>query len=916
MGLPQGFSMRLFADKLGPAALLAVCILHAAVLPTRAQTAAHISARGGASVAVEVKPLAGSLFANLATPTPTPTPAQEPTPTTAAPAAAAAPVRQDAGAATTTAARAGEAAAAAASGNGGGRLIPTSRGPIALPAEKAAPVKIPRFESAPVIDGKLDEEVWKQATVLKDFYQIQPGDNIAPSKQTEVLLGYDAKYLYVAFRALDEPDKVRATVAKRDAVFDDDYVGMILDTFNDKRKGFEFNFNPLGVQADAVFSNENEDFSVDVVHESKGAINQEGYVVEIAIPFKSLRYEAGAGKLWGAHFFRRIKRFNNEQSSWMPISREITGTLIQAGQLTGLEGISTERTLEIIPSLTLSQTGSRVRQLPNGLRAPEDAGRLLNRPIEADLGLNVKYQLTPTVTLDFAYNPDFAQVEADATVVTANQRFPIFFQEKRPFFLEGKEIFGTMMQVVHTRAIVDPDYAAKLTGKLGRNTFGLLFASDNAPGNLSEDERDFIRDGRNPLDEREQLARVLDRNATVGILRFKRDVGREHSLGGFATTYNFLDYHNHLAGFDGRFKIGDKTITRFELVGTTVKDSSGAVSRKGFGYSYIWDYTGRNFGYIFEAGGRTRDYRADVGFTRRTDTNNVSFGWRASTNPKPKATLIEFRLTNFTNSNFDFRARQQSWQNGTNFDFQFARQTFVRFGTNFGHERLFEEEFGPERVGDDPCDPAGLSSDLRPCTFFGPDNERSAYRKTFFVVLETAPAKQFSAFAFVGNQRGLFDLDFGAGPRYPRVSPAALALGQGAPQDPGAANALDVETGVTLQPTDEWRTSLSYNKARLVRRDTGLTAFDENIYVLRSTYQFTRFWFARARMDYATLESRLRGQFLLGWTPNPGTSFFVGYNDDLSYNGYGPFSGRLEPGFRRNGRTFFIKASYLFRKSF
>jgi hypothetical protein len=339
MGLPQGFSMRLFADKLGPAALLAVCILHAAVLPTRAQTAAHISARGGASVAVEVKPLAGSLFANLATPTPTPTPAQEPTPTTAAPAAAAAPVRQDAGAATTTAARAGEAAAAAASGNGGGRLIPTSRGPIALPAEKAAPVKIPRFESAPVIDGKLDEEVWKQATVLKDFYQIQPGDNIAPSKQTEVLLGYDAKYLYVAFRALDEPDKVRATVAKRDAVFDDDYVGMILDTFNDKRKGFEFNFNPLGVQADAVFSNENEDFSVDVVHESKGAINQEGYVVEIAIPFKSLRYEAGAGKLWGAHFFRRIKRFNNEQSSWMPISREITGTLIQAGQLTGLEGI-------------------------------------------------------------------------------------------------------------------------------------------------------------------------------------------------------------------------------------------------------------------------------------------------------------------------------------------------------------------------------------------------------------------------------------------------------------------------------------------------------------------------------------------------------------------------------------------------
>jgi hypothetical protein len=125
-----------------------------------------------------------------------------------------------------------------------------------------------------------------------------------------------------------------------------------------------------------------------------------------------------------------------------------------------------------------------------------------------------------------------------------------------------------------------------------------------------------------------------------------------------------------------------------------------------------------------------------------------------------------------------------------------------------------------------------------------------------------------------------------------------------------------VEGGVTLQPTDEWRTSLSYTKNRLTRRDTGLRAFEENIYVLRSTYQFTRFWSARARLDYAALESRLRGQFLVGWAPNPGTSFFMGYNDDLSYNGYGPFSGRLEPGFRRNGRTFFIKASYLFRRSF
>jgi len=905
--------MRFSGDRLLTAALAAALAFHAAVPPASAQTAASASGRGPAGVSGGRAPLAGNLFANAPAPAPTPDSAPSPTPTpppTSSPSPVSAPAPSETPGVPVVAAPAAEGGATP------GRTIPTTRGPLAVPAEKANPVRVPRFEGAPVIDGKLDEEVWKTAAVLRDFYQIQPGDNIAPSKQTEVLLGYDSKFLYVAFRALDEPDKVRATVAKRDSVFDDDHVGMILDTFNDKRKGFEFFFNPFGVQADAVFTHDEEDFSVDIVHESKGTVGGEGYVVEVAIPFKSLRYEAGAGKLWGAHFFRRIKRFNNEQSSWMPISREITGALIQAGQLSGLEGISTERTLEIIPSVTLSETGTRVRRLPNGLFAPDDAGRLLNRPAEADFGLNVKYQLTPTVTLDFAYNPDFAQVEADATVVTANQRFPIFFQEKRPFFLEGKEIFETMAQVVHTRAIVDPDYAAKLTGKLGRNTFGLIFASDNAPGNLSEDDRDFIRDARNDPAERERLARILDRNATVGILRFKRDVGRENSLGAFATTYNFLGHQNHLAGFDGRFKVGDKTVTRFELVGTTTKEAPGEPSRRGLGYAYIWDYTGRNFGYFFNARGRTRDYRADVGFTRRTDTNEAMFAWRLSTDPKPKATLVEFRLTNFTNTNYDFRARHQSWQNGTNFDFNLARQSFVRVGTNFGYERLFEEEFGRERLASDPCDPSGQDAGLRACAFFGPDTERSTRHRTIFVFAETTPAKQLSAFGFVGTQRGVFDLDFGAGPRFPRVSPAALRFGQEAPLDPGSANTFDVEAGATLQPTDEWRTSLSYNRTRLSRRDTGLVAFVENIYSVRSTYQFTRFWFARARLDYATLQSRLRGQFLLGWTPNPGTSFFAGYNDDLSHNGYGPFSGRLEPGFRRNGRTFFIKASYLFRRSF
>lgn len=200
--------------------------------------------------------------------------------------------------------------------------VTAAKGSVVLPPEKSKPITVPSFAKAPVIDGKLEEDIWKNAVVLKDFYQIQPGDNIAPSKPTEVLLGYDSKFLYIAFKATDEPDKVRATIAKRDNIFNDDYVGFMLDTFNDQRKAFEMFFNPLGIQGDGVLTEgRGEDFSVDLLMESKGIIHETGFVVEIAIPFKSLRFEAGKGKLWGAHFFRRIKRFENELDSWMPFSR-------------------------------------------------------------------------------------------------------------------------------------------------------------------------------------------------------------------------------------------------------------------------------------------------------------------------------------------------------------------------------------------------------------------------------------------------------------------------------------------------------------------------------------------------------------------------------------------------------------------
>jgi len=810
-----------------------------------------------------------------------------------------------------------------------------SKPKVTLPPEKARPVTIPRFEHPPVIDGKLNDEIWKTAAVFKDFYQISPGDNIAPSKPTEVMMGYDAKTIYFAFHCYDEPDKVRATVAKRDDVLNEDNVRVFLDTFNDQRRAYFLAWNPLGVQQDGIMTEgQGQDFSVDIVMESKGMITSDGWTLEVAIPFKSLRYEAGKGKVWGIHIWRNIDRFNDEIDSWMPVSRDISSQLIQAGQITGLENISTEHTLEVIPSLTVSETGKRVGTLtPEQLAANPalfDPGKLSNEPLQFDLGVTAKYSLTPTITLDLAVNPDFAQVEADQTVVTANQRFPIFFQEKRPFFLEGIDIFQTPIQAVHTRAIVDPDIALKLSGKRGKNTFGILFASDNAPGSFTDDEKqDTIN--------LPGIMRFIDKNAYVGILRLKHDVGRQSYIGVLFTSYNFIEKHNQLGGIDGRFQISKQKAFTFQVLATTSRDcffepaldahrpgpSDGCFAgyapaagnptrpaetnkyyRTGNGLAYQWNYNrdGRHFFYGASGNGQTQDYRADVGFTRRLNTNFAGAYLGYSSEPKPKAKLINWNINDNFGTNFNFQGLSQNFYQEVSMNLNFQHNTNFGFGMDNTYERLFEEEFGVKRTATQ----AGA--------FFGPP-ERSTGQHAFYMYGNVKPSQKYSFNFFVNTGWNSFDYDFGALPKFIRVSPAGLA-DPNAPLDPGPGRSHDLNFSFNYQPTKPLNMSMSWEQSKLRRNDTGLLAYQDNIYSFRGTYQFSRFIFARARVDYDTLSSNARGQFLFGYTPNPGTAFYVGYNDDLNYNGNNPFTGQVEPGFRRNGRTFFIKLSYLFRKSF
>ncbi len=858
------------------------------------------------------------------------------------------------------------AQAASAASSSGAATTPAAAtkrvGNVDVPAEKTRPIVIPKLADTITIDGKADEAAWQQAAVFKDFYQTNPGDNTAPSKPTEVLMMYDDKNLYVAFKCWDEPDKIRATLAKRDGVFGEDNVRMWLDTYNDQRRAYILGFNPLGIQQDGIFTEgSGADFTVDIVMESKGVILDWGWSVEVKIPFKSLRYSAGKGKMWGFNAARNIDRFNDEFDQWLPDDRNVSGFLIKHGKITGLDEIKYERTLEVVPSITLSQTGNRKRTVNNaGFSAlgpydpifnpigVRDPGRFVNDPAKPDLSVNLKYTLSPNVTLDAAVNPDFAEIEADAPVVSANQRFPIYFEEKRPFFLEGKDIFSSPLQPFYSRTIVDPDLAAKLTGKIGPTSFGFLVASDNAPGNYSDDERGELlncqraREFDPPNNKRRcGIEEFVDKNAFFGVLRLKRDFGKENNIGFSATSRIFPKNRNFTGGFDGKFKLNPKTVMNFQVLGTHSRkffydpnlDRSKYRTGNGFGYSFNIDYTTDRHGWFMEATGRTSDYRADAGFTRRTDSNTFFFANRLSTKSNPKAAIIRTSWNQFARYGMDWKGRMQTGLVGNNLNINLQGNMFIytEFGVQF--EKIYEHEFGPNR------NPAAN----RPGAFFGAPT-RSATQPYFSVNANKTVNKQLSVYGFVGSIFNSFDYDFGAGPRYPRASPAFAAY-LNSPQyqnyiaglyayqadpvnnpypnfaeppqlDPGSGWQFDLNLGFEYKPTEPLRISMDYTKSRLTRNDNKKTAYDTDIFTVRSTYQFTRFIYVRARWDYDTLNSNASGQLLFGWNPSPGTAFYVGYNDNFNYKGYSPFTGQFEPGFERNSRTFFIRASYLFRKSF
>jgi hypothetical protein len=480
-------------------------------------------------------------------------------------------------------------------------------------APRPGALRAVRAEGPVTVDAVLDEAAWTQGEPLEIGYEWYPGNNVASPVRTECRAGYDDENLYLGCTAFDpEPGRIRAHLSDRDKPFTDDQLIFLIDPFNDHRRAFEFRVTALGVQMDAVFIPQEgfEDFSWDALWRSAGRITPDGYVVEVAIPFKSLRFPQASGpQSWGIILERAYPRSVRHRLRSAYIVRGNNCLLCGADRLEGLQGIAPGRDLEMAPTFTAHRTDAR----------DATAGRLVDGDGEADVGLTARWGITSDATLAATVNPDFSQVEADVAQLEVNERFALSYPERRPFFLEGADVFGTPQPVVFTRTVVDPVAGAKLTGKQGGSAYGVMGAHDRVNTLVF------------PANQASRSA-LLQQEVTTGVARYRRDMGGSSTLGVLFTARDGDGYHNRTAGLDGLVRLSRSTQLRFQgafsdteypdSLATRMKQRTGAF---GGVNAYAQLSHGRpNWSASVAARHVERGFRADAGFIPRVDVRGVN----------------------------------------------------------------------------------------------------------------------------------------------------------------------------------------------------------------------------------------------------------------------------------------------------
>ncbi len=705
--------------------------------------------------------------------------------------------------------------------------------------------RIPVVNSKVKIDGMLNDKIWETALSLLLNYEVEPGENIKPPVETQVLLAYDENHLYVAFRAYDpNPSTIRARLTDRDNIWEDDYVGILLDTFNDSRRTYNFYCNPFGIQADQSIGVIGGGNQWDAIWNSAGHIHEEGYIVEIAIPFSSLRCQRQKSEqVWGIDAIRWYPRNLNHLIGLFPRDRSNNCYMCQANKIIGFGGTKPGKNLEFDPTLSTLLTQER-ENFPGG--------KFVKKTDKFDPGLTARWSFTPNLTLSAAINPDFSQVEADAAQLDINTQFALYYTEKRPFFLEGSNIFGSRLRAIYTRAIVNPDWGLKISGKEGKHTLGFFSVQDTITNLLFPGSQG-------------SRSTSIDMNNICSVLRYVKDVAASSNLGIIITDREGEDYYNRLAAVDGELRFTKKDRILFQFLGSQTDypdETADAFAQpqgkfSGTALDAAYYHATKNVLLWGHYQAISPNFRADLGLIRQVDFKFIDIGggytWRR--NPGYWYTSLNIGSAYSDEMDFDNKLLQRGLRGWLYFNG--SLQSYFNLDINIGKKSFREIKFENNYFT--------INTGLRPSG-------------TLYISFQS----------FLGDQ-----VDF-----------ANVRTGKRLTLNP----IIQYKIGRNLYISfDHIFEKLNADDGRL---------YTANLSNLKFIYQFSRRAFLRTILQYADFKyntllysfsidpiyRHLFTQILFSYKVNPQTVLFLGYSDD--YYGYKDIP------LNQNNRTLFLKIGY------
>jgi hypothetical protein len=820
---------------------------------------------------------------------------------------------------------------------------PAIKNPEAKPAPKPAiappALTIPRLPHAPALEDFLEmkpgSEIAQQMAKVTGFVQRNPHDGEMVSEETAAYLGYDQKNLYVVFVCFDDPTKVRARMSRREDIDDDDEVAVMFDTFHDRRRAYEFQTTPLGIQWDAIYTETahqetggNWDKSWDAVWDSQGKVTSRGYVVWMAIPFKSLRFPATKEQEWGILLYRGIVR-KNEDAFWPQVSYKVAGRLGQAATLYGLEGISPGRDIELIPY-----------GIMRGFRALDTRDPynpyFQNADAQGQFGMDAKFVIHDHFVLDLTASPDFSQVESEDPQITVNQRFEVYFPEKRPFFLENADYFRTPLDLFFTRNIQDPSAGIRLTGKQGPYSVGLMSTDDRGPGLAVPSFCPAAETTTIPPECSDNLSGI---RSYFTIARLNRDIFKQSSVGLIFTDWECpaTGESNRVGGIDTRLRFNASwTLDAQAVVGSSNLQGLNIGNLENTCEYGLYPFSSGNVGNGSHYAGP-----ADKVEVRRSGLHFNYIGTYSDISPG------FVTVPGFVNR-VDIR-----WLNNTiYYRFRPKKGWILDWGPSMRQRYVFDHE--------------GNRLD----TYYDPYLRIEGRGQTFIWLepyQELRERLRPQDFAFIGlpgitqNQdyhEHLSESRFETG-YFPKVlMDAEYAWGDGAnfvPAPTAAPQSLlsrlnTASASLTFHPAKPLKIENTYLFERLRATENeylfalsqlppgsslGKGIFNNHIVRSKWNWQFTPQLSLRVIMQYNSVlantpgttfypytylptEKQFNADFLLTYLVHPGTAIYVGYNSDLQNLdrslSQDPLAGLYTAkGYINDSRQFFVKVSYLFR---